>query len=118
MTEFICVSCPVGCLLTAGYVDDELTVAGNQCNRGIEYAQEELTDPKRNIATSIKITGGDMEMLSVKTENPIPKGLIQEVVAEVHKITATAPARVGDIILSNAADTGVNIIATRNVSVK
>jgi len=117
MTEIICVSCPVGCELQARYENETLQVTGNQCPAGIEYAQEELTAPTRNIATSIKVTGGDMAMLSVKTSKPIPKSEIMNVTKEIHKITATAPIKIGDIMLANASNTGVDIIATRHVGV-
>jgi len=115
MTEITCVSCPVGCLMQVSQENGNLTVTGNQCPTGIDYAKEELTAPTRNIATSIKITGGHMEMLSVKTAAPIPKEKIMETVAEIHTITAKAPIKVGDIILKNVANTGIDILATRNV---
>jgi len=90
-------------------------IIGNQCKAGISYAKEELINPTRNIATSVKVIGGDMKRLSVKTASPIPKELIREVIDAAHQVTVAAPIAIGDIVLENAAGTGVDILATRNI---
>jgi len=113
--EFICVSCPVGCNLAITQSGDNIEVSGNQCDAGIAYAEEEMTNPTRNIATSIRVFNGDMPMLSVKTSRPIPKSAIMDVVNAIHEVEFFAPVHIGDIILPNAYDTGVDIIATRNI---
>jgi len=110
----ICVSCPVGCVLTVS--DDVSTVSGNQCPAGIEYAREEMTNPTRNIATSVRVSGGDMPMLSVKTKSPIPKGAIMDAVKAIHQVHVPAPVTIGDVILADVVGTGVNIVATRNIA--
>ena len=115
MTEIICISCPLGCEMSVSEKNGIIQAVGNQCPAGIEYAQKELTNPTRNIATSVRVVGGEMSMLSVKTAEPIPKGKMMNAVKAIHQVTATAPIKIGDIILTNAADTGVDIVATRNV---
>ena len=112
--EIICISCPVGCNLTV-QLGGDIKVSGHQCKAGIAYANEEITNPTRNIATSVKIAGGHMPMLSVKTARPIPKGAIRAVVDAVHKVSMTAPVMLGDVVLADAAGTGVDIVATRHV---
>ena len=111
----ICIGCPVGCGLIVQQNNNEINVSGHQCNLGDSYGKEEMTNPTRNIATSIRVIGGDMPMLSVKTCKPIPKGAIISVVKAIHQLTLTAPISIGDVVLTNAADTGVDIVATRNV---
>ena len=113
--EIICVSCPVGCGLIIRQENDDIKITGHQCKAGIAYAKEELTNPTRNIATSVRVQGGDMPMLSVKTARPIPKKAIFAVVDAIHQITMTAPVAIGDVILPNAAGTGVDIVASRNI---
>ncbi|MCL2840765.1 MAG: DUF1667 domain-containing protein [Defluviitaleaceae bacterium] len=115
--DIICVSCPVGCLMTVEQTVGRLIVSGNQCPAGIEYAQEEMTNPTRNIATSVPITGGDMPMLSVKTKSPIPKSAIIEVVNAIHQVKIKAPVTIGDMVLADAMGTGVDIVATRNIEI-
>jgi len=96
----------------------ELKITGHQCKAGIAYAKEEITNPTRNIATSVRITGGDMPMLSVKTAKPIPKGAIFDVIKAVHAVTMIAPVEIGDTVLADAAGYGVNIVATRRVALR
>jgi len=54
-------------------------------------------------------------MVSVKTENDIPKGKIFECVKALKDVEVTAPVKIGDVIVENVAGTGVNVIATKNV---
>ena len=117
LKEIICVRCPVGCNLTVSQSnnDEDVNITGHQCEAGVIYAKEELTNPTRNIATSVRVRGGDMEMLSVKTQRPIPKRLIMDVVAAVHKVKAVAPVYIGDVVLPNVCNLGVDIVATRHV---
>ena len=117
-TEIFCTSCPLGCQLEVTVCCDEIQVTGHDCKLGIAYAKEEMTNPTRNIATSVAVTDGDCPRLSVKTAKPIPKAAIKDVVAAIHKITAHAPVAIGDVVLTNASDTGVDILATRHISYK
>ena len=54
-------------------------------------------------------------VVSCKTAQDIPKGKIFEIVVALRQVTAHAPVKIGDVLLSNAAGTGVDIIATKNV---
>jgi len=94
---------------------DASAVSGNQCPAGIEYAREEMSNPTRNIATSVRVSGGDMPMLSVKTKSPIPKGAIMDAVKAIHQMHVAAPVTIGDVIVADVVGTGVGIVATRNV---
>jgi len=77
--EFPCVSCPLGCLLRVELKDGKIErIEGNRCPRGEAYAREEITDPKRVLATSVKALGGDYPLVSARTDRPIPKRLIPE----------------------------------------
>lgn len=114
--NMICIGCPLGCELAVVVSDDgAMEVSGHLCKIGITYGKEELTNPTRNIATSVKVEGGDIPMLSVKNKQPVPKGKIMDVVKAVHTVKMQAPIKVGDIVLANAADSGVDFIATRVV---
>jgi len=111
-----CIGCPLGCELSVE-IGDEIKVSGHLCKIGINYGQEEVTNPTRNIATSVKVMGGDIPMLSVKNVQPVPKGSIMEVVKAVQTVTAKAPVKVGDLVLRDAAGSGVDFVATRDISV-
>jgi CxxC motif-containing protein len=107
----------MGCELTVSVNKESIAVEGQVCKIGEKYGVEEATFPTRNITTSVPVRGGDMPMLSVKTQKPIPKGKIFECVAAVKEQILTAPVYIGDVVLTNAAGTGVDIVATRTVRI-
>lgn len=113
--ELVCINCPMGCMLTAVKEDDgSVTVTGNTCPRGEEYGRTELTDPRRNITSVVPVKGHRDVVISVKTAAPIPKGKIMECMKELKKVEAVPPVSIGDVLLSDVAGTGVDVIATKN----
>jgi CxxC motif-containing protein len=114
--KLICISCPVGCELTVTLDGDNiLEVEDNACKLGLDYAQQEIFDPKRMVATSVKVKNGFHPLVPVYTEHPIPKPMIKDVLAEVRKVEIEAPVDFNQIVIENVLDTGVNIIASRNM---
>lgn len=114
--ELVCIGCPKGCNLTVMIRENnEFDITGNTCNKGIEYAKKELTDPRRIVTTTVKVKGGKYPMVSVKTASDIPKDKIMACIKALSDIEVEAPVRIGDIILKNAADTGVDVVATKEV---
>jgi len=114
--NLICIGCPLGCPLTVEMEGNEVkSVAGNTCPRGDAYAKKELTNPTRIVTSTVRVAGGKLPMVSVKTESDIPKGKIFECVKALKDIEVKAPVKIGDVIVENVAGTGVNIIATKNV---
>lgn len=111
--ELTCIICPMGCSLSVKEENGELVVSGNTCKRGEKYAKDEVISPSRTLTTSVRADNGDI--VSVKSEKPIPKKLLLEAVKEIAKAEAKCPVSVGDVILENILDTGVNIIATKAV---
>ena len=114
--NLICIGCPLGCPLTVEMEGNEVkSVAGNTCPRGVAYAQKELTNPTRIVTSTVRVAGGRLAMVSVKTESDIPKGKIFDCVKALKDVEVTAPVKIGDVIVENVAGTGVNVIATKNV---
>jgi CxxC motif-containing protein len=111
----VCIVCPVGCRLQAQADNGEIKVTGNTCARGVQYAVEELTNPTRTVTASVKVAGGHMGLLCVKTKQPVPKAAIPAVLSELRGLALTAPVRVGDTVLHDAAGTGVDVVATRSI---
>ena len=92
--ELICIVCPMGCHLTAEIEGDTVAISGNTCPRGERYGRQEILSPERTVTSSVAISGSAHALCPVKTAAPVPK------------------AKVGDVILANVADTGVDVIAT------
>ena len=117
--ELICIGCPMGCPIVVEMEDGKvLSVTGNTCPRGESYASKEVTNPTRIVTTTVRVDGGKVPMINVKTELDIPKDKIFECIAALRGVTMKAPVHIGDIILENVADTGVNIVAAGNVEYK
>ena len=114
-----CIGCPLGCAVTVELENGEIiNVTGNTCKRGDDYARKEVTRPMRIVTSTVRVTGGDLPVVSVKTEQDIPKEKIMDIMKCLTDLSVPAPVHIGDIILENAAQTGVNIVATKDISVK
>lgn len=115
--EMICICCPLGCHMTVcTEPDGTITVTGNTCPRGKQYAEKEVTAPTRVVTSTVAVCGGVCPRVSVKTARDIPKEKIFDVMHEIHRASATAPVKIGDVILENCAGTGVPIVATSNAA--
>jgi CxxC motif-containing protein len=116
MRKMICISCPIGCTLRVEQTADGFVVTGNKCPRGEKYAIEEMTAPKRIVTSTVKITGGLHPVISVKTAAPVPKEKIFAIMAILANVELHAPVYIGDVVVKNIADTGIDMIATKNSS--
>lgn len=116
LREMTCIVCPNGCDLEIEIEDGKvLSVNGALCPRGKAYANQEVTDPRRNIATSVLVDGGELPLVSVRLTAPIPKARIFDAMEEIKKIRLTAPVKAGQVVIENLLDLGVSVIATKNV---
>jgi CxxC motif-containing protein len=114
--NIICTSCPVGCRLTVFEdKDGSIKVDGNVCVRGKNYATDEFSDPKRMVTSSVRITGGQYPLVSVKTDKPIKKDLVPEVLKIVKSSRVKAPVDIGYVIAQDVKGSGVSVVATRKV---
>ncbi|MBR3328174.1 MAG: DUF1667 domain-containing protein [Atopobiaceae bacterium] len=113
--ELICINCPLGCMLTVVMQDGEVvSVSGNTCKRGEIYARKEVTNPTRIVTTSVAVDGSAIERrVSVKTERDVPKGQIFNVMKELKGVRVSAPVEIGDVIIHDVCNTGVDVVATK-----
>lgn len=109
-----CIVCPRGCQLKITLSDEGKVeaVEGNFCRRGVTYANDECTNPRRTVTSTAKCQSGGV--VPVKTSSTIPKELIFEVMAEINRATAPDDVKIGDIIIENVCATGVSVVATAN----
>ncbi|MBQ6395142.1 MAG: DUF1667 domain-containing protein [Atopobiaceae bacterium] len=112
--NFTCVQCPMGCPLTVTLEDGVVTnVTGNTCNRGKIYGEHEATQPQR-VVTSLINVKGDYHPVSVKTAAPVPKELVDEVLAEIARSYVEPPVKTGDVVVANVANCGVDVVCTKS----
>jgi len=111
-----CIVCPTGCEIQAKKDESgKITFEGYTCNRGIEYAEQEFYEPKRLLTTTIRVEKGFLPLLPVRTDTPILKNKLKEALLEIANTQVKAPIRMGDILITNILDSGVNIIASRDL---
>ncbi|MDD6012911.1 MAG: DUF1667 domain-containing protein [Oscillospiraceae bacterium] len=112
--DLICVSCPLGCMLSVELSEkgEVISVTGNTCPRGKKYAEDECTNPVRMLTSTVKVNGGKLAVVPVKTSVPIPKGKMFDCMKVINNEVVDAPVRMGDVIICNICDTGADIVAT------
>ena len=114
--ELTCIGCPMGCPLIVTMEDGAVaSVTGNTCPRGDAYARKEVTAPTRIVTSTVRVTGGTLPAVSVKTAGDIPKGKIFDCVRALKDIAVPAPVSIGQVIVPDVAGTGVAIVATKNI---
>lgn len=118
-SEIICVTCPKGCTLKILHEGNQLIdVLESGCKRGKEYAICELTDPRRMVASSVKVKNGLHPLVPVYTASAFPKPLISQLSIVLREIELTAPVYINQVVLSNAINTGIDILASRDLPLK
>ena len=114
--ELICIGCPMGCQLSVKIKEDKVVeVTGNTCKNGKEYGEKECTNPTRIVTSSVYVEGGEIDVLSVKTERDIPKDKVFDCIKLLKGKIVKTPINIGDVIVENVVNLGINIIATKNV---
>lgn len=112
--EMVCVSCPMGCAITVELDDNNevISVTGNTCPRGDKYARQECTHPERMLTSTVKVEGGRLPVVPVKSASPIPKEMLFDAIKEVNKVTLKAPVTFGDVAVKDILGTGIDIVVT------
>jgi CxxC motif-containing protein len=113
--KVICVTCPKGCTLTVTREGQTIVKVDNGCKRGHEYARQELTDPRRMVATSVRIKNSLHPLLPVYTSAPFPKPRIPELLAILREVEINAPVSLDQTILTNVLETGIDIYASKEM---
>ena len=113
--EIICVACPKGCRLEVRHAQGEILVSKAGCKQGKEYAVGEINDPHRMVASTVRVNNSLHSLVPVYTEFPFPKGKIKDLLQEIRVVQINAPVKIRQVIIENALDTGINIIASRDL---
>ena len=112
--KMICINCPKGCEMDIAVEGDAVSVSGNACPKGEAYARSEVTNPTRMVTGLVRVAGM-RKPLPVKTKSAVPKPKIDAVLFAMHQATVQLPVRIGDVVIGNVADTGVDLVATANM---
>jgi len=112
MKELYCITCPTGCLLKVGGDEGQITVEGNGCNRGVDFAVTEMTNPTRSLTTTVRTTFPGVPVLPVRTDGEIPKDRIIEAMGALREVAVSSVINCGDTVIENLLGSGVRVIAT------
>jgi CxxC motif-containing protein len=111
-----CTVCPIGCEIEVLAERDEIMdIRGYRCPKGRDYAFEEIRDPKRIVMTVLRVRGGDLPTVSVKTDKSVPKRLMFKIIADLSELELEAPIKLGQVIIEDILNTHANVVATRPV---
>ncbi len=115
MNKEICIVCPRGCLMQYEYVDGKLVVTDNHCKRGPDYLAQELTRPKRMLTTTMKVLGGDIDVVAVHSSEYVDKGDVFEIIKELKKITLKAPIKCNEVLVDSILGKEITIKSSKEV---
>lgn len=110
--DLTCIICPRGCALKAD-IDENgavLSVTGNSCKRGKDYAEAECTNPMRTVTSTIRCSDGSV--IPVKTDTPIPKTDIFECMRIINSKIVHLPVEIGTVVIPDVF--GSNIVVTES----
>ena len=112
-----CIVCPTGCEIKVKKVPGKkVTFEGYTCERGLEYAQQEFYEPKRILTTTVRVDKGINPLIPVRTDKPILKDKLKDVLREVAKLKVKAPIKMGDILIKNVLNLDADVIASRDLN--
>lgn len=112
-----CIVCPTGCEIKVkeGATKGKVEFEGYTCKRGLEYAEQEYHEPKRILTTTIIVENGFLPQIPVRTDKPVLKDRLRDTLNVIAKTKVKAPIKMGDVLIENVLDLGVNIIASRDI---
>ncbi len=112
--ELTCIGCPMGCQLTAELENGAVvSVSGNTCKRGEDYARKECVAPMRTVTGTVRLTDG--RILPVRTAFDVPKETVFAVAAAFNTVHPAPPVAIGDVVIADVCGTGVDVVATKNM---
>lgn len=112
--EIICIQCPMAChvQLTISQAGDVADIAGFQCKEGKQYAPQEYKSPRRVLTSTVRTEGCSRPILPIRSKQPIPKDMLFQCMQYLDSIKVKAPLKLGDLVVANILNTGVDIICT------
>ena len=112
MKELVCIVCPNGCKLI---IDGAGNVQNAKCPRGVQFATEEMTCPKRSVSSTVATVFPDFPVLPVRTSEEIPKERIPELMEMLNSFRLDRRVQRGEVLISGLFGTSANLISTSSM---
>ena len=115
--EYTCIGCPIGCPLQLVHKGTKITeISGYECDRGAKYAKQEFTDPRRELSTTVEISGARWQRLPVKVTGLVEKGRVLEAARKIHGLQVKAPVNIGQVLIKDfLGQKGIDVVACRSM---
>ena len=114
--KLTCIVCPRGCDIDVDIEDGEVrNITGAVCDRGRNYAANEITNPMRNVSSSVRLRGGALPLASVRLTSPVPKARMADIMEEIKRISVDAPVSIGQVVVKNILGLDSDLIITKNI---
>ena len=112
--ELVCIACPIGCRLTVAWpAGGDVEISGNRCPRGETYGKEEVLAPRRVVTATVPTRSDSFPCVPVRTDKPLERGLIPELLRTLYARTADLPVRQGETLIDDFH--GVRVLVTRTL---
>ncbi|GFP35350.1 hypothetical protein HKBW3S43_01142 [Candidatus Hakubella thermalkaliphila] len=106
-TKLICITCPVGCRLEVTHEGKTIVkVEGDECKKGIDYAETELSDPQRMVFTVVRVKDGLHPVVPVRSTEPVPKAKIFPIPTRSREVALAATVARPQVGMAPAESTG------------
>jgi CxxC motif-containing protein len=112
LQELICITCPQGCVTKVWKEKGDIKIEGLICKKGEAYIKQEYIEPKRVLTSTVVVDRSLVRRLPVRTREAIPKKKLFMAMNQLSKIRVKPPVKIGDVIISNLLNTGIDIIAS------
>jgi CxxC motif-containing protein len=110
--ELICITCPKGCVTKVWKEKGNIKIEGKICKKGKDYIKQEYIEPKRMLTSTVVVERSAVKRLPVRTRAAIPKRKLFMAMDQLSEIRLKPPVKIGEVIISNLVDTGIDLIAS------
>ncbi len=112
--QLVCIACPLSCRLSVTRQSDGgIEVTGNRCPRGELYGREEVLAPRRVVTAVVPTSSADFPCAAVKTDGPVPRDLVRDLLRILYGRTVDLPVRRGQVLVEGYH--GVRVLFTRTL---
>jgi CxxC motif-containing protein len=109
--DLICITCPKGCEAKVWSDEGEIKVKGKICRKGKAYLEQEFREPMRILTTTVVVRNGIYRRFPVRTAKAFPRKHLFKAMEQISRVSVEPPVRIGEVVLCNLADSGVDLIA-------
>lgn len=102
-----CTVCPNGCQIK--WDENSRSYLGNACPRGMVFAEQERSDPKRNVTTTVPVKGERQSLRPVRTKTPVSRDEVLQLAEKLRTISILPSVKSGETVFTYRSRAGEDI---------